>query len=56
MSAGATDKDYERAFVDKVLPTIDEFAPEMVILSAGFDAHHADPLAQMQLSTEFMGG
>ena len=55
MSAGATDKDYERAFMDKVLPTIDEFAPEMVILSAGFDAHHADPLAQIQLSTEFYG-
>src|SRR5437763_3968535 len=32
-----------------VLPALDEFRPEMVLISAGFDAHKADPLAQLQL-------
>jgi acetoin utilization deacetylase AcuC-like enzyme len=32
-----------------VLPALDAFAPEMILISAGFDAHRADPLAQMLL-------
>lgn len=32
-----------------VLPALDQFRPEMVLISAGFDAHKADPLAQLQL-------
>jgi len=32
-----------------VLPALEEFRPEMVVISAGFDAHKADPLAQLQL-------
>jgi acetoin utilization deacetylase AcuC-like enzyme len=32
-----------------VLPALDRFRPEMVLISAGFDAHKADPLAQLQL-------
>ncbi|PWJ16510.1 histone deacetylase family protein [Jannaschia seohaensis] len=35
-----------------VLPGIDEFAPELLLISAGFDAHHADPLAQLAWTTE----
>ena len=53
MSAGAGDLEYERAFTERILPKIDEFAPQAVILSAGFDAHAADPLAQIRLSTTF---
>ena len=52
MPAGADDAMYERAFRDRILPAIAHFAPEAVILSAGFDAHHADPLAQVNLSTD----
>jgi len=55
MSAGATDTDYERAFRERVLPKMDAFAPEAVIISAGFDAHRADPLANIELSTGFFG-
>jgi acetoin utilization deacetylase AcuC-like enzyme len=33
-----------------VLPALEEFRPEMVLISAGFDAHKADPLAQLQLN------
>ena len=32
-----------------ILPALDEFRPEMLLISAGFDAHKADPLAQLQL-------
>ena len=53
MPAGAGDTDYERAFTERILPKVNAFAPQAVILSAGFDAHAADPLAQIQLSTGF---
>jgi acetoin utilization deacetylase AcuC-like enzyme len=34
-----------------LLPALDQFAPELLIVSAGFDAHKADPLAQLRLET-----
>jgi acetoin utilization deacetylase AcuC-like enzyme len=34
---------------DRILPAIDAFKPDLVIISAGFDAHKADPLANLQL-------
>ena len=52
MPAGATDSAYERAFSEEILPKLDHFKPECVIISAGFDAHRDDPLADVQLSTE----
>ena len=53
MSAGAGDNDYEQAFMDKILPKIDQFSPELIIISAGFDAHKDDPLGHINLSTGF---
>lgn len=53
MAAGSDDKEYEQAFMDKILPKIDHFRPELIIISAGFDAHADDPLAQINLSTGF---
>jgi acetoin utilization deacetylase AcuC-like enzyme len=53
MPAGAGDLNYESAFKDKILPAIDAFKPEFVIISAGFDAHIEDPLGQICLSTNF---
>ena len=53
MPAGATDTNYERAFRERILPEIDAFGPQAVIISAGFDAHRDDPLAQVNLSTGF---
>ncbi len=55
MPAGAGDKQYAQVFVEKILPKIDEFSPEFVIISAGFDGHVDDPLANICLSTEFYG-
>lgn len=53
MSAGASDRDYEKAFTEKILPKIESFKPDVFLISAGFDAHREDPLASIQLSTEF---
>ena len=53
--AGAGDEEYRRAFNERILPAADAFAPEFLILSAGFDAHVADPLAQVRVSTECFG-
>ncbi len=55
MAAGSSDEDYQAAFMDVILPAINRFKPEAVLISAGFDAHRADPLAQINLSTEFYG-
>jgi len=40
---------FRRAFRERVLPALDAFRPELVIVSAGFDAHRSDPLAQLML-------
>jgi acetoin utilization deacetylase AcuC-like enzyme len=47
---GAADDEYLAAFRDAVLPKLDDFAPEVLLISAGFDAHADDPLAQIELS------
>ena len=51
MPAGATDSAYEIAFSEQVLPQLALFRPEAILVSAGFDAHRDDPLADVQLST-----
>jgi acetoin utilization deacetylase AcuC-like enzyme len=43
---------FRRIYEDAVLPQLDRFAPELVLLSAGFDAHRDDPLAQLDLLEE----
>lgn len=43
---------FREAFTSRVLPAIDDFAPDLVIISAGFDAHHRDPLAEINLTEE----
>ncbi|HYG86910.1 MAG TPA: histone deacetylase family protein [Azospirillum sp.] len=42
--------EFRRAMEVEVLPAVDAFAPELLFISAGFDAHARDPLAQLQLS------
>jgi acetoin utilization deacetylase AcuC-like enzyme len=46
---GAGSLQFRQAFTDVILPALDAFRPELVIISAGFDAHRADPLAQLML-------
>ena len=55
MTAGYGDAEYTQAFNEYILPRIDAFRPEFIILSAGFDAHRSDPLGQINLTTEFYG-
>ena len=42
---------FRSAWADIILPALDRFAPGLLIISAGFDAHAADPLAQLRLET-----
>jgi acetoin utilization deacetylase AcuC-like enzyme len=49
---GARDGDYLAAFDDVVLPVAEAFAPDLVLISAGFDAHAADPLGGLELSDD----
>jgi acetoin utilization deacetylase AcuC-like enzyme len=42
---------FRAAWTERLLPALDRFAPELLIVSAGFDAHKADPLAQLRLET-----
>ncbi|MDE8346009.1 MAG: histone deacetylase family protein [Acidocella sp.] len=46
---GADGTAFRAAWADIIIPALDVFAPELLILSAGFDAHAADPLAQLRL-------
>jgi acetoin utilization deacetylase AcuC-like enzyme len=55
LSAGADDAVYAAAFSRLVAPLANEYAPNLVLLSAGFDAHRADPLAEMHLSAAGYG-
>ncbi len=48
---GATDADYQEGFSRLVMPKLKEFAPQAVLISAGFDAHLYDPLAQIHLTS-----
>jgi acetoin utilization deacetylase AcuC-like enzyme len=50
LPSGATDSVYEAAFERIVLPILAQFAPGLVLVSSGFDAHARDPLAEMQLT------
>ena len=55
LEAGATDADYDLALASVVVPVLEAFGPELLIVSAGYDAHHRDPLAGMRVSTEGFG-
>jgi len=50
LAAGSGDEEYLRAFEETVEPAVARFEPELVIVSAGFDAHYDDPLAEMRVS------
>ncbi|MFN7002615.1 MAG: histone deacetylase family protein [Roseinatronobacter sp.] len=52
LAPGTDGAAFRRIYEDMVLPQLDRFAPELVIVSAGFDAHRADPLAQLALVEE----
>lgn len=51
LEAGATDADYDLVYREVAIPVLTQFAPGLTLISAGFDAHEADPLASMRMTT-----
>jgi acetoin utilization deacetylase AcuC-like enzyme len=49
LAAGTDSAGFRRAYETAILPALDHFAPELILVSAGFDAHRADPLAGLEL-------
>ncbi len=43
---------FRRGWRETILPALDRFAPELLVVSAGFDAHRDDPLAQLELDAD----
>ena len=52
LRAGTDGAGFRAAWDERILPALDAFCPELLIISAGFDAHRADPLAQLRLGNE----
>jgi acetoin utilization deacetylase AcuC-like enzyme len=52
LSAGSGDEDYFLAFDEVVVPAVERFRPDLLLVSAGFDAHEEDPLAQMRVTAD----
>ena len=52
LAAGSGDAEYQRAFAELVEPAVRAFEPDVVLVSAGFDAHRDDPLAEMEVSAD----
>lgn len=45
-------REFRLGWSERILPQLDRFAPQLLIVSAGFDAHRRDPLAQLLLETD----
>jgi len=50
LSAGSGSAEFREAVTARWLPALDEFEPELILVSAGFDAHREDPLAGLALA------
>jgi acetoin utilization deacetylase AcuC-like enzyme len=55
IEVGATDEDYRIVFAELVVPVLRQFEPNLILVSAGFDAHERDPLAGMRLTSPAFG-
>jgi len=55
VEAGATETVYRKIFLEEFKPALDRFEPEFILLSAGFDAHSADPLGDVKLTDDSYG-
>ncbi len=52
MPPGSGDDEYTKVFTDILIPTLRDFSPEFLLISAGFDAHYLDPLAGTELTAD----
>ncbi|MFT5079436.1 MAG: acetoin utilization deacetylase AcuC-like enzyme, partial [Planctomycetota bacterium] len=55
LPAGCGDAEYLAVFNEVLVPAADRFAPELVLVSAGFDAHERDPIGSMRITDEGFG-
>lgn len=55
MAPGSGDAEYRMAFEQMLRPAVEAFRPEIFLVSAGFDAHRDDPLADMRITEEGFG-
>ena len=55
LAAGATDADYHLAYTRIAIPVLRQFRPELILISAGFDAYMDDPLGGMRLTAPYFG-
>jgi len=55
MTPGSGDREYRQAFEEVILPKSLDFKPEFILVSAGFDAHEADPLGSINLTDDSFG-
>ena len=52
-NSGSTE--FRKAYTDVILPALSQFDPDLILVSAGFDAHANDPLCQLKVTTEDFG-
>jgi acetoin utilization deacetylase AcuC-like enzyme len=52
LEAGATNADFDLVYREAVIPVLEQYQPQLVLVSAGFDAHERDPLGGMQMTTD----
>ena len=52
LRAGDGGDRFREAMATVILPALDVFAPDLIVISAGFDAHHRDPLGSLALAEE----
>ena len=55
LDAGATDADLELIYATAAIPVLRQFRPELILISAGFDAHQDDPLGGMRVTSSQFG-
>jgi acetoin utilization deacetylase AcuC-like enzyme len=55
LEAGATDADVDLVYRDIAIPVLRAFKPQLTLISAGFDAHDADPLASLRMTAAGYG-
>jgi acetoin utilization deacetylase AcuC-like enzyme len=52
LEMGSTDGDFDAVFTHAIVPILHAFAPNLLLVSAGYDAHERDPLASMRMTAE----
>lgn len=52
LPAGSVDREYIEAYGSAVIPALESFTPQAILVSAGFDAHEQDPLGGMRMTTD----